>query len=238
MSKTPSRKNSNKEGKEFEDMLTAQFNKYRAEGKMYCIKVPTEINPKFKKMSEYLKKRNGYELVTYTDKKVLYKDAFEAFDVVDEAFSVLYGTVPLTKEVIKKAIDDNIPNVNLKYVCMVKDKDGKIVGFALMIPSIAKALKKSNGKLFPFGIFRLLKALNGKNDTLEMFLIAVNPEHQAKGLPAIIMDFMLQTCIDNGVKYCETGPELETNEKIQSMWKSFDARHHKRRRCWKMEIDS
>ena len=43
MSKSPSRKNSNKEGKEFEDMLTAQFNKYRAEGKMYCIKVPTEV---------------------------------------------------------------------------------------------------------------------------------------------------------------------------------------------------
>jgi thioredoxin reductase len=124
----------------------------------------------------------------------------------------------------------------LKDGVMVKDKDGKIVGFALMVPSIAKALKKSNGKLFPFGIFRLLKALNGKNDTLEMFLIAVNPEHQAKGLPAIIMDFMLQTCIDNGVKYCETGPELETNEKIQSMWKSFDARHHKRRRCWKKDI--
>ena len=39
----PSRKNSNKEGKEFEDMLTRQFNKYRREGKMYCIKVPTEI---------------------------------------------------------------------------------------------------------------------------------------------------------------------------------------------------
>ena len=43
MKKSPSRINSNKECKEFEDMLTAQFNKYRAEGKMYCIKVPTEI---------------------------------------------------------------------------------------------------------------------------------------------------------------------------------------------------
>ena len=39
----PSRKNSNKEGKEFEDMLTRQFNKYRKEGRMYCIKVPTEV---------------------------------------------------------------------------------------------------------------------------------------------------------------------------------------------------
>lgn len=33
---------SNKEGKEWEDMLTAQFNKYRENGEMYCIKIPTD----------------------------------------------------------------------------------------------------------------------------------------------------------------------------------------------------
>ena len=204
----------------------------------YLLTVPDEIDPKFQKMSEYLQKRNGYELVTYADvpRKVLYEDAFKAFRVVDEAFSKLYGTVPLTDKVVKKTIDDNIPMINTKYVCSIKDKNGDIVGFALMVPSIAKALKKSNGKLFPFGIFRLLKAMRGKNDTLEMFLVAVKPELQSKGLPAIIMNYMLKTCIENGVKYCETGPELETNSEVQSMWKTFNTRNHKRRRCWKMEI--
>ena len=204
----------------------------------YLLTVPDEIDPKFQKMSDYLQKRNGFELVTYTDvpRKVLYEDAFKAFRVVDEAFSKLYGTVPLTDRVVKKTIDDNIPMINTKYVCSIKDKEGEIVGFALMVPSIAKALKKSNGKLFPFGIFRLLKAMRGKNDTLEMFLVAVKPELQSKGLPAIIMNYMLKTCIENGVKYCETGPELETNAEVQSMWKTFDTRNHKRRRCWKMEI--
>ena len=204
----------------------------------YLLTVPEEIDPKFQKMSDYLQKRNGFELVTYTDvpRKVLYEDAFKAFRVVDEAFSKLYGTVPLTDRVVKKTIDDNIPMINTKYVCSIKDKEGEIVGFALMVPSIAKALKKSNGKLFPFGIFRLLKAMRGKNDTLEMFLVAVKPELQSKGLPAIIMNYMLKMCIENGVKYCETGPELETNAEVQSMWKTFDTRNHKRRRCWKMEI--
>ena len=202
----------------------------------YLLTVPDEVDPKFQKMSDYLQKRNGYELVTYTDRKVLYKDAFKAFKVIDVAFSKLYGTVPLTDRVAKKAIDDNIPLINLKYVCSIKDKNGDIVGFALLVPSIAKALKKSNGKLFPFGIFRLLKAMRGKNDVLEMYFIAVQPEHQSKGLPAIIMNYMLKTCIENGVKYCETGPELETNAEVQSMWKTFNTRNHKRRRCWKMEI--
>ncbi len=202
----------------------------------YQITVPESIDPKFAKMSEFLQRRSGYNLVTYNNRKTLQADAYEAFKLIDEAFSVLYGTVPLTDAVIKKALADYIPIVNLKYICSVKDKAGSIAGFAVLVPSIAKALKKSNGRLFPFGIFRMLSALQGKNDTLEMFFIAVKPELQKKGLPAIIMNQILQVCVENGVKYCETGPELEVNEKVQSLWKDFNARHHKRRRCWKKEI--
>ena len=202
----------------------------------FQLKVPETIDPKLEKMSKFLQKRNGYKLTTYTDRKVLKNDAFEAFKVIDVAFSKLYGTVPLTDKVINKAINDYIPLVNLKYICSIRDAEDKIAGFAVLVPSIAKALKKSNGKLFPFGIFRLLKALKCKNDTLEMFFIAVEPEHQKKGLPAIIMHQMLKMCIENGVKLCETGPELEINEDVQSLWKGFDARHHKRRRCFKKEI--
>lgn len=202
----------------------------------FQLKVPETIDPKYQKVSDYLMQRNGYSLVTYTDRKVLTNDANEAFKVIDEAFSVLYGTVPLTDAVIKKALADYIPVVNLKYICSVKDKEGAIVGFAVLVPSIAKVLKKSNGRFFPLGAIRMIKALRGKNDTLEMFFIAVKPEHQMKGLPAIIMNHMINVCMNNGVKICETGPELETNDSVQSMWKGFDVRQHKRRRCFKKEI--
>lgn len=202
----------------------------------YKLTVPTELDPRLEKISNHLIKRNGFELVTYTDRKVLMNDAFEAFKVIDVAFSKLYGTVPLTEAVIEDAIKNYIPIVNLKYICSVKDKEGKIVGFAVLVPSIAKALKKSNGKLFPFGVFRMLKALNGKNDTLEMFFVAVQPEYQKMGLPGIIMNYMLKVLIENGVKYCETGPELELNGDVQSMWKTFETRNHKRRRCFIKEI--
>ena len=203
----------------------------------FQIKVPEQLDPRIERISEHLIQRNGYELVTYTSRKVLLNDAFEAFKVIDEAFSVLYGTVPLTEKIINKAIADYIPLVNLKYICSVKDKDGKIIGFGILVPSIAKALKKCNGRMVR-GIFRLLKALKGKNDTLEMFLIGITQEHQKKGVPAIIMNQIIKVCIENGVKICETGPELETNESVQSMWKTFDTRHHKRRRCWIKTINS
>ena len=202
----------------------------------YQITIPNEINPKIEKLSNHLLKKNGYSLVTYNDRKVLKKDAYEAFKVIDEAFSVLYGTVPLTDKVIDNAINDYIPIVNLKYIVSVKDNLGNIIGFGVLVPSIAKALKKSNGKLFPFGIFRMLSALQGKNDVLEMFFVAVKEEHQKRGIPGIMMNHLLKVCLENGVKYCETGPELETNISVQSLWKSFTSRQHKRRRCFTKEI--
>ena len=203
----------------------------------FKLAVPKEVNPKLKRLNDFLAGKLDFEFVRYTNRKVLEKDAYDAFKIVDEAFSVLYGTVPLTDKVIAKTIKDNLGTINLKYVTCIKDPSGEIIGFALLVPSIAKALKKSNGKLFPFGIFRLLKALNGKNDTLEMFLVAIKPEYQKKGLPVILINEMIKTCIDNGVKYCETGPELETNKNVQSMWRNFDdVRQHKRRRCWIKKI--
>ena len=37
-------------------------------------------------------------------------------------------------------------------------------------------------------------------------------------------------------KYVETNRELETNEKVQAQWKLYDARQHKRRRCYKKKL--
>lgn len=202
----------------------------------YKIKCPTEVDSRVEHLSNRLLERGKYTAVTYTDRKELYKDAFEAFQVVDEAESVLYGTVPLTTAVIKNMIDNYIPLVDLDYICSVKDNDGHIVAFGVMVPSLAKAFKKANGKMFPFGIVHMLKALKGYNDTLEMYFVAVDPKHQMLGVPAILIDTLVRKCIDNKVKYCETGPMLEDNKAVHGMWRYFEKEQHKRRRCYVKSI--
>ena len=202
----------------------------------YRINVPENFDPRFERICNHLIKKHGYQVVTYDNRKVLYTDALEAFKVIDIAFSKLYGTVPLTPEIIKHTLDGYIPLVNLDYICSIKDKDGKIIGFGVLVPSIAKALKKSNGKMLPFGVFRLLKALKGKNDTLEMFFVAVHPDYQVQGLPAILINTLTPKIMANGVKFCETGPMLETNTAVHSMWRHFEKRQHRRRRCYIKKI--
>ncbi len=198
----------------------------------YKLHVPDALDPRFERIATHVMQKHGYHVVTYTDRKVLHREAFEAFRLIDVAFSVLYGTVPLTPEVIKNAIDSYIPLVNLDYICSVKDAEGKILGFAVMVPSLAKAFKQSGGKLLPFGIFKMLKALKGKNDTVEMYFIAVDPAYQQQGVPVIMIHALLAKLIENGVRYCETGPMLETNGAVHSMWHYFEKEQHKRRRCF------
>lgn len=202
----------------------------------YNIRVPSEVPPALEHLSARLIERHGFSVTTYTDREVLRRDALEAFHLIDTAFSVLYGTVPLTEKIIENVVDGYIPLVHLDYICAVKDATGRIVAFGVMVPSIAKALKKSNGRLFPFGLFRMLKALRGKNDTLEMYFVAVTPELQGRGVPALLITTLVKKLIQHGVRYCETGPMLETNGAVHSLWRPFEVRQHKRRRCFIKEI--
>ena len=52
------------------------------------------------------------------------------------------------------------------------------------------------------------------------------------GIPVLIINTLLSVLIKNKVKYCETGPMLETNGAVHSLWSTFEKRQHKRRRCY------
>ena len=198
----------------------------------YKISVPTETVPRIDRMYKHVSEKSSYKIVTYKDRKTLAGEVYEIFDLIDLAYSKLYGTVPLTEKVVKKTVADFLPIVNLKYLCSIKDETGKIVAFGFLLPSMAKALKKSRGRLFPLGIVRMLSALKLKNDTLEMFIVAVDPTLQSHGIPVLIINTLLNTLIKNKIKYCETGPMLETNGAVHSLWSYFEKRQHKRRRCF------
>jgi len=117
-------------------------------------------------------------------------------------------------------------------VKLLIDKNKELLGFGLAAPSMNRAVKKSNGKLFPFGWYRILRAPYAKASVLDLYLVGVTPSMQNKGLTAVLMNSMTTTAIKNGIQYAETGPELETNHQVQSLWKHYSATNHKRRRCW------
>lgn len=204
----------------------------------YQLTIPNEIDPRLIKICDRVKTRYGYQVKKFKTTNDLKKYAKEALKLVNEAFNELYAYVPLTDKMIDQYINDYIPIVNKDYVIVVVDKNDQVIGFGLMVPSLAEACRKHNGHLFPFGWVSFLKALKSKsNKILEMYFVAVKPEYQSTGVNALIMVESIKACHKNGAKLAETGPELELNEKVQDQWKGFDTRQHRRRRSWIVKLD-
>ena len=111
-----------------------------------------------------------------------------------------------------------LPLVQKDFLKLILDKNGKVCAFGLGLPSLSKAVQKSKGHMLPTGIFRILRALK-KNDILELMLVAVHPDLQGTGLSAVLMNEFTKSAIKNGIRYADSGPELETNEKVQALWK-------------------
>ena len=125
--------------------------------------------------------------------------------------------------------------IDIDFVIVICDKDNKVVGFGLAFPSLSVAVNKCRGRLFPTGIFRLIKAI--KHPKIYDFgLISVYPEYQNKGVNSIILEQLQQRMIDSGLEYCETNLNLENNEKVQAQWKFFEHDQHKRRRSYILQI--
>ena len=159
----------------------------------------------------------------------------KVFELVNQAYAHLYGTVPLNERQVKRYAKKFIPLINPDLACFVLDENDNLVSFGVSAPSMANALKKSNGRLFPLGWMGVLKALK-VNDTLDLFLIAVTPEYRDKAVNAVLMNHILKGCHKMGIKYAETGPQLETNERVQNQWMFFNTRQHKRRRCFVKQL--
>ncbi|MBQ8108723.1 MAG: GNAT family N-acetyltransferase [Clostridia bacterium] len=165
-----------------------------------------------------------------------YKPLIEkVFQLVNTAYSDLYGTVPLDERQIKRYAAKFVPLINPDLACFVLDEHDELVGFGVSAPSMADALKRSGGRLFPLGWIGVLKALR-VNDTLDLFLVAVTPEYQNKAVNAILMNHVIKGCHRMGIRKAETGPQLETNHKVQSQWNFFKTEQHKRRRCYKKRL--
>ena len=125
--------------------------------------------------------------------------------------------------------------LNLNYVSVILDENEKIVCFGLCLPSIAKAVQKSNGKLTIPTILKILKAKRNP-EIIDLSLIGVLPEYAQKGVSSAFIGEIM-TMLNNGkIKCAETNLNLEDNLAIQNQWKHFDARLHKRRRSFIKKI--
>lgn len=203
----------------------------------FLMEVPDAIPDKYNRIAEIVKKKYGLRVVKYTSRNRIKAEYGHAlFHLINDAYKDLYQYSNLTERQIDHYINVYLNLLNLDLVSLIVEENNKLVGVGISMPSMSKALQRSKGKMFPFGWYHLLKGLKGKNDRVDLLLVAVHPDYQNKGVNALLFQDLIPYYIKYGYKYAESNPEMETNSKVQSQWEYFTTRQHRRRRSFAKKL--
>ena len=205
----------------------------------YKIYIPNDIPDKHKRISELIQRKYNLNVVKCTSARTLAKKYGQAiFELMNEAYRPLYGYSALSQRQIDQYIRMYLPIIDLRMVTLITDVDDRLIALGLSMPSLSKALQKSNGRLLPLGWYYLGKTIFLKRypKILDLLLVAVKPEYQNKGVNALLFSDLIPVYRKLGFEYAESNPELEMNGKVQAQWEYFKTEQHKRRRCFVKEI--
>lgn len=203
----------------------------------FLMTVPDKIPDKYNRIAEIVKKKYGLRVLKYKSRSRIKKEYGRAlFHLINEAYDGLYQYSHLTERQIDYYINIYLGLLNLDLVTLIVDKDNKLVGVGISMPSMSRALQKSRGRMFPIGWWHLLKGLKGANDRVDLLLVAVHPHYQNKGVNALLFQDLIPYYQAKGYKYAESNPEMETNSKVQSQWEYFEYRQHRRRRSFAKKL--
>ncbi len=187
---------------------------------------------KIARIAQIALQRNKLSVPSFKSSKEMLPYARDIFVMINDTYKDLFGFVELTDKQIDFYVKQYFSFIRPEYVPIILDEHNKLAAFGITMPSLNNALQKINGKLFPFGFLHILREMK-KSKSLDLYLTAVRTDLQNKGVNALLIDQINKVCIKNDIKFVETNRELESNEKVQAQWKLYDARQHKRRRCYK-----
>ena len=204
----------------------------------YRIFVPDQMPQKFTRVEEIVKQKYNFKVRPVT-RKIIRKENYaqKLFALITDTYKELYEYTILPENLADKYIGFYLKILDLRYITSIENEKGEIVAFGITMPSLADALIKSRGRIFPFGWWHLLKALFIKrSEGAELLLMGARSDVRKTGVTAMVVCDMMRKYKKLGVKWAESNAELEENHSIRNHFDAFERIQHKRRRSYKKEI--
>ena len=202
------------------------------------IRIPQEVPTKYARVARLSKEMFDLKVKKITDKDITRKGyGHKIFQLLNVAYSPIFGFTEFTDRQIDDFVKLYLGLVDKRLVTVVENENDEVVGVAVSMCSLSHALRKSRGKLFPFGWYHLLKSLKWKPESMaDLLLIAVRPDYQMLGVNALFFADLIPIYNRQGIEWAETGPQLEDNVRELTQWKPLNPTFIKRRRCYKKEL--
>ncbi len=170
------------------------------------------------------------------DKAGFNEDALKMLEIFNAAWKDNWGHLPITeKQFLFNAA--SLRRIVKPELVIIAEHHGRPVGYVLSVPDVNQAIKRANGRLFPFGLVRMLRGLREIN-RIKLFMLGVLPEYRRKGLDVLFYVETLERAKKLGYLEADCSVMVETNNDIIAASEHFGADRHKTYRHFSKPIAS
>jgi hypothetical protein len=212
-----------------------EMNGYVKEVDYVVYKVPPVIPDIYLKITDRLLSKD-YKLIEFQNKKDIKPWIIPILTLMNDSFADIYGYTPLSMEEMADLAKQYLMIIDKRFLKIVV-KENNVIGFVLAMPNISEGLRKSRGRLYPFGIFHILHAMK-KSKQLDLLLGGIHPKYQKTGVDVLLGTAMINTAIKNGFTVMDSHLELETNLKVRSEMERAGGEVYKRYRVFSKKLNN
>ena len=157
--------------------------------------------------------------------------------VYNQAWAHNWGAVPMDEaEFFYEA--KNLKQIVDPHVVFFAEYKGEPVGFSVALPDINQALIHLKGRLFPFGLLKLLwhTKIRNKVTGVRMITMGVVPQFQKRGIDTMFFIHTHKTGLARGYQWAELSWILESNELMCHSAEDMGAKPYKKWRIMEMPL--
>ncbi len=155
-------------------------------------------------------------------------------DLYNAAWERNWGFVPMTDEEVAYMAKQLKPVVDPE-LALIGESDGKPVGFALALPDVNQAIRKANGRLFPFGLFKLLWHMR-RVSGIRVLTLGVLEQYRGSLLAPLLYKEIFGRGSRKGHRVAESSWILEDNQPMISGVEKMGFRRSKTYRLYERAL--
>ncbi len=200
----------------------------------YYMESKVAISDKIRRVAELVTKRRKVTVRPINMKKLFTEEIALIKTVYNDAWTRNWGFVPWTEAELDHTAKD-LKKAVVPDIVLLAFVDGEIAGFSLSLPDLNVALKHINGRLFPFGLFKVLWHAR-KIDMVRTLALGVRKKFQGLGIDAV---FYYETYLRGtkaGFHRGEMSWVLEDNYPMRNAMENWGARIYKTYRMYGKEL--
>jgi hypothetical protein len=196
----------------------------------YNIPTPDQLPSIYMKAYDRVSKSGEFEVIEFKSKKEIKPFIIPALELMNETFREIYGFVPLNDREKEEFAKRYLPLIDPEFIKIVRTR-GELIGFIIAMPDLTPGIIATKGRLFPFGIFTILREMK-KSKKMMLMLGGVKKDFRGQGIDVLMAVKMWHSARNNNMNVIDSHLILENNSRMRAECERLNGKVVKRFRIY------